>query len=344
MDIERRYNKTCGCLIGGAAGDALGYPIEFLDLQHISVFYGRSGLQEYVVDKEKNQALISDDTQMTLFTTEGLLMSKSVAEKSNGENKIIGYVYQAYLDWLATQGEAILFTEGFTDLYKEHKELRDWRAPGETCLDALSSNQVGSIEQPLNNSKGCGGLMRIAPVALVYGDNTKINVGKLAAEISAITHGHPLGYIPSAMLAFIIQKCVFTENSLIDCVIDSLSQTKQLFNGNQYIYEFEKIINKAVTLSKNQKSDTKNIAELGEGWVAEETLAIAIYCALKYRYDFSNGIIAAVNHNGDSDSTGSVTGSILGAYLGFDKIENKWKKSLEFRDLLVQKADEIVFE
>ena len=55
--------------------------------------------------------------------------------------------------------------------------------------------------------------------------------------------------------------------------------------------------------------------------MAEETLAIAIYCSLKYQNDFSKGIIAAVNHSGDSDSTGAVTGNILGALLGFDAIE-----------------------
>lgn len=90
----------------------------------------------------------------------------------------------------------------------------------------------------------------------------------------------------------------------------------------------------AIELSTNNESDIDNIHKLGEGWVAEETLAIAIYCSLKYKNDFSKGVIAAVNHNGDSDSTGAVTGNILGALLGFEAIESKWKNNLELSEIL----------
>ena len=45
--------------------------------------------------------------------------------------------------------------------------------------------------------------------------------------------------------------------------------------------------------------------------------------ALRYSDDFEKGITAAVNHDGDSDSTGAVTGNILGAALGFEAIPQK---------------------
>jgi ADP-ribosyl-[dinitrogen reductase] hydrolase len=61
------------------------------------------------------------------------------------------------------------------------------------------------------------------------------------------------------------------------------------------------------------------IAELGEGWVAEEALAISVYCALVAR-DFRQGVVMAVNHDGDSDSTGAITGNLLGALHGVDAI------------------------
>ncbi|MCR5105556.1 MAG: ADP-ribosylglycohydrolase family protein, partial [Eubacterium sp.] len=85
----------------------------------------------------------------------------------------------------------------------------------------------------------------------------------------------------------------------------------------------------------------ENIHRIGEGWVAEETLGIALYCALKYQNDFSSAIIASVNHNGDSDSTGAVTGNILGALLGYKSIEEKWKTHLELKDVILELANDI---
>lgn len=52
-------------------------------------------------------------------------------------------------------------------------------------------------------------------------------------------------------------------------------------------------------------------------------------------------IIAAVNHGGDSDSTGAVTGNILGGVIGFDVLEEKWKKKLECSDVLLEIADDL---
>ncbi|MCI5596714.1 MAG: ADP-ribosylglycohydrolase family protein [Lachnospiraceae bacterium] len=70
-------------------------------------------------------------------------------------------------------------------------------------------------------------------------------------------------------------------------------------------------------------------------------MAIALYCALKYQDDFSAGMIAAVNHSGDSDSTGAVTGNILGALVGYERIEDKWKNNLELADIILEIADDL---
>lgn len=74
-DYERR-DKIRGCLFGGAVGDALGYPVEFLKEKEIFREYGRNGIQSYKLNQEL-KALISDDTQMTLFTANGLLAAQT---------------------------------------------------------------------------------------------------------------------------------------------------------------------------------------------------------------------------------------------------------------------------
>ena len=101
------------------------------------------------------------------------------------------------------------------------------------------------------------------------------------------------------------------------------------------------MIDRAVALSENKKRDLDNIHQLGEGWVAEETLGIALYCSLRYQDDFSAGMIAAVNHKGDSDSTGAVTGNILGALVGYEAIDEKWKNNLELADVILEMADDL---
>ena len=77
--------------------------------------------------------------------------------------------------------------------------------------------------------------------------------------------------------------------------------------------------------------------------MAQETLTIAIYCSLKYFDDFDAALISAVNHSGDSDSTASVAGNILGAYYGDEKIDNKWKEKLDLHDIIVQMAQDLYF-
>jgi ADP-ribosylglycohydrolase len=84
--------------------------------------------------------------------------------------------------------------------------------------------------------------------------------------------------------------------------------------------------------------------KIGEGWVGEEALAIAVYCALKYQDDLRGALIAAVNHDGDSDSTGAITGNILGAYLGANAIPQAWLKKLELREVITELADDLLVQ
>ncbi|MBQ3887568.1 MAG: ADP-ribosylglycohydrolase family protein, partial [Clostridia bacterium] len=58
-------------------------------------------------------------------------------------------------------------------------------------------------------------------------------------------------------------------------------------------------------------------------------------------HDFSSAIIAAVNHKGDSDSTGSIAGNIVGALVGYEAIDDKWKQRLELGDIILKVSDEL---
>lgn len=152
----------------------------------------------------------------------------------------------------------------------------------------------------------------------------------IGAETAAITHGRELGYIPATGLVHIVQSLSHNEDiSLLDAVLDMKEALRRQFTNRKHLSEQIDLIDKAIALSKENIDDLEAIRELGQGWVAEETLAIAIYCSLKYSDDFDKAIIASVNHSDDSDSTGAVTGNILGAYLGLKSIPKKYLDNLE---------------
>jgi ADP-ribosylglycohydrolase len=64
-------NRCRGCLLGGAVGDALGAPVEFMSHSQIVSRFGPHGIRDFAPAYGRTGA-ITDDTQMTLFTAEGL--------------------------------------------------------------------------------------------------------------------------------------------------------------------------------------------------------------------------------------------------------------------------------
>ena len=321
--MNKLLNRFKGCILGGAVGDALGYPIEFMSEEEIFSIYGKDGITVYNLNN--GVAEISDDTQMTLFTIDGLLLS-------DGDE--IESLRKCYIDWANTQiGDINIGIEGYSNLLNI-KELFSSREPGRTCLMSIWNGANGTLDTQINNSKGCGGIMRTAPIGLYFKNKSLKETAILAAKSSALTHSHQLGYLPSAMFAVIIACIVHYGMDIEESVKKSIEVVEECFVDKEYLYELIKIVEKALKLSKEDIEDLEAIHILGEGWSAEETLATAIYCSLKYSNNFEKGIIASVNHKGDSDSTGAVTGNILGAYLGIDGINKKFLEKLELVDFI----------
>lgn len=351
-----------GCLIGGALGDALGYEIEFSRWPEVCKRFGTDGIQDldscgqYSIESI-NIAPISDDTQMTLFTAEALIhsASKITTRDSDIFNWCMIELWKSYKDWYTAQNFR-------TKKHHSHHtnswllgipEMHARRAPGITCMRALENKDFTLSDEPVNHSKGCGGVMRTAPIGLFFNPEALVNpapldmIALIGAESSALTHGHPLGYIPSAALALIINKITFNPadcaNTLTDIITDAVNYTVNLYTDCGYIHVFKNLMDKSIILAQSPDMDEHSaIKMLGEGWVAEEALAIAIYSVLKYPDNFRKAIQCAVNHDGDSDSTGAIAGNILGAYLGLDAIKDAFILSrLELHDVIIQMADQL---
>jgi ADP-ribosylglycohydrolase len=228
-------DRIRGSLIGGAIGDALGYPVEFIySFEGIQVRYGEKGItrldtyQHWLGEGEQTgKAVVSDDTQMTLYTANGMLnaMAQNVSFKQG--------ICRAYIEWYLTQiGEK---SGKYHDCWiSDVPALNARRAPGNTCMSSLDTIYRGG--EPQNNSKGCGGVMRIAPIPL-YGVVEKCmsvaEVDRLAADAAEITHKHPLGFIPAALMAHVIYRLALDEQpsreGLKQYIREGMSMMKKLY-------------------------------------------------------------------------------------------------------------------
>lgn len=338
-----------GCLFGGAIGDALGYAVEFSNIEQIREQYGESGIRSLqLVD---GKALISDDTQLTLFTANGILTGRTRERLTGDSQPIDRALYNAYMDWHRTQRLTPRSEAGSISSWIYHdKRMHSVRAPGGTCLRSLSSGIMGTMEHPINTSKGCGGVMRVSPIALYFDPvhNSQRDIDMLGARSAALTHGHPLGFISAAALVHIISLLAYGdfsgEDALSDVVRDCVRALGETFGEYVKTVKLQTLLQNAIALSSQNGSDTAAIASLGEGWVAEEAVAIAVYCALKYHDDFERALVASVNHSGDSDSTGAITGSILGTLLGYDRIPNSLIDDLELFDMIREIAEDLYLD
>ncbi|MFC2142166.1 ADP-ribosylglycohydrolase family protein [Acidobacteriota bacterium] len=305
-------NQFKGCLLGLAIGDAFGAPVEFLQLHGIKAKYGEAGIQDLDGWRGFPAGAYTDDTQMALATARGCVRAWEAQVTANSD-RVDALVYEEYLNWLKTQ-------------YDPHER----RAPGNTCLGALRSGRMGTIEDAINNSKGCGGVMRTAPAGLAFKGKRAFEMG---ARFAAMTHSHPSGYLSAGFLAEMIA-WIIDGRSLEDS-IESGKKTLKGYSGHE---ETLRAVEQAVELAATADAPMDVIPRLGEGWVGEEALAISLYCALKLSDDYRGGIAAAVNHSGDSDSTGSITGAILGAKLGVEAIPEKWIARLENGSMISELA------
>ena len=324
-----KLDKIRGSLLGGAVGDALGYPIEF-----------RSNIK----DKEfttyfANEGLISDDTQMTLFTANALLWRETRLHLKGIAPKPADAIYMGYLDWLQTQ---IKKENKFPISWiREVPELNSNRAPGNTCLSSLMSGTYGTLDKPINNSKGCGSVMRVAPIGLLIKDEE--TAGQLAAESAALTHGNPLAIISSYVCSAMINILLNSDVSIKIALDKAMALYHEKFNiyEKDIMAEFDDLIALTIKLAANREKDIVNIKKLGEGWVADEALAISLYSCLRYSNSFKDCIVCAVNHDGDSDSTGAIAGNIIGTYLGVNKIPSYYLTNLEIVDVITEIADDL---
>lgn len=299
-------------------GDAYGWPLEFLKRDGILESFPQSG-----PDSIPGIGLITDDTQMTLFSVDALVRSRL------HDMPLRHAAQQAYRRWHATQLR-VASTDPPADQgwLMAIEPLYRRRAPGTTCMSALASGE------PVLGSKGCGTVMRAAPAGLA-GLEDPFTAG---ADLSIITHGHPTGVIAGAAMAWLCH-ALLHGGELNDSVRHLAGQLAATQEGTETALALQRVLR---WHEQGGAIGHTHLDALGGGWTAESALAIAVLCALTHPDDFPAAMRLAAVHYGDSDSTAAMCGQLLGLHHGTAILPAKWLERVELREVLEQAADDLV--
>jgi ADP-ribosylglycohydrolase len=357
-------SRIHGCLLGGALGDSLGYAVEFEDIAAIRARFGPAGLQDFAALDGGSH--FSDDTQMTLYTVDGLVEALEWANSGVGADTN-ACLWLAYLRWLGTQGVPLPASAPVQPprWIDTHEVLRHRRAPGNACLSGLATGEMGTVYRPVNpDSKGCGTVMRSAPFGLIPNIAPE-SVYKLSSDAASLTHGHPAARQSSGALSLMIHSLT-AGHGLREAADYALAHLREGSLGRNespdpvLIERLEAALRLAAQPGQPGQpaasallSPEELVRELGEGWVAEEALAVALYAVLATAPEttaaapghreahFRAAIATAVNHSGDSDSTASIAGSILGTFYGEECLPAGWLAALEAPEVIRGMASQL---
>ncbi len=296
-------------LLGVALGDALGWPVEFLDRPSILVKYGRPGILA-----PPDPALYTDDTQMSIAVAEAL-----VEAGHRDLDVLMGSMARHFIGWKRDPS-----TPG--------------RAPGATSIRGVNALERGAPwrEAGVKDSKGCGSCMRVAPVGYFY-QHDPGRLQNIARAQGVLTHRHPTADAACIGGAYLVKLA-------LDGVDPREYPERLLKFGYGISAEFDAAIARvpAVLDWPDEEAALNHVGPTrGGGWVAEEAIAMALYCVMRYPSDYVGCVRVAANITGDSDSVASIAGGIVAARLGCSVLPADWLARLENRDGLIALANRL---
>ena len=332
-----------GCLLGLAVGDAMGYTVDTKTWPQIQEDYGPHGLQGY--DLLNGYADVTSHTQLAVFTCNGLLLGLTRGQIYGKMAPFVKYAGLAQQEWAAGQRRYDQPRRNYCWSFRI-QELRRRHCTDTRMVETLNRNLLGSLEEPSTRYDTPASIATAVSAGL-FGDPKRMEqeeIDRLGAECVALTHGHPLAFLPGAAIAHLISKCLTDQDTpLEDLVNEALTALDDQF-GREYrqVKEITTHVRHAMTLARERSLHPVQAMEKLKCDNGAEVLAGAVYAALLWEQDFDSAVIAAVNHSGRSAAVGCLTGAILGARMGAEALPDFYLEGLEITAPLKELADDLM--
>lgn len=340
--MDELHSRYQGCLLGLAAGDALGYTVDSKSYDEIRRDYGPGGLLGY--DLVNGYAQISSHTQLAAYVTNGLLLGITHGQRTGKMAPFIQYIRFAQQEWGAAQRSRRV-PDNARCWVSHVPPLRQRCSTDSYLADTLRREQTGTMEEPINRYCSPAALTAALPVGLFFHPNRMEipEIGTLAAQAVALTQGDSAACLSGAVLAFAIAGIVQEPDCPMELQLSQAAEAVAGLFGREYpaALELEKQIYYAITLAGSSEFSHPDALNRLRCFTAPQVLSGAVYACLASLGDFDAAMTIAVNHSGRSAAVGALTGALLGARLGKEGLQQFYMDGLEVSPYLLELAEDL---
>ncbi|MUN61786.1 ADP-ribosylglycohydrolase family protein [Kocuria sediminis] len=329
-------------LLGGALGDAIGY---------------RAGAdaEQTGADGGAEQLLISDDTQLTLYTLDALLEVVEWANDGQPADET-ACLWLAYLRWLRTQGvpHPAEAPRPLPRRLDEHEVLHAVRNPARTVLEALRSGRMGEVERPLlPEAEDAAAVLRSAPFGLLPHVGWR-TLAPLAINGAALTHGHPEAQTAAAVYGFTVHAAVRarregTARPVAAAVAAARETAAHLTRPvAETLARLDDAVRAAGAEDPGALTDGRPGVP-GTASTAPVVLAAGLWAALRAEAEdpaaaeprsvFRRAVGLGTASGAAPEGTGSIAGAVTAAALGTAALPPEWLALLDARDAVADAAE-----
>lgn len=313
--IEKNIkNKIKGCLVGVAAGDAMGMPTSMMSPNMIKEKFGNY-ITEFLPAPDGHKlhnnmiaGQVTDDTQQTLLIADSIIEKKAIDPED---------IAARLIKW----AESI---NAFNTMAVGPSSLRALYA----IKEGKSVNETGAVGDTN------GAVMRISAVG-IYGK------GDLSRTIDAVekaclpTHNTNIAIAGASAIAMVIGTCIKGEGNIDKIIEQAIQATNEgMSRGNDwYSASIVERIKIALDIVNQNSSKEQIISDLykviGAGVQVSETVPTCLALLKLSNGNIIDAVQLASNLGGDCDTIASIVGSMCGAYFGADNIPSDWIDLLE---------------